>query len=206
MLPFPGAVEIWSKSPPLPSRNIIPRPGYSSTMHSHPWTREYKIWKLESVGHRVQIHLLHGAHALGLASATASPAAPGKIHALVPKASACSVPISARRVAHTHSMRPPTPTARARRSPKKLLKHFANPCGQSPFIGARLVGCLQQVQPNTKEATMSKRTLDPNILHQFTRAGHWYRHGLNRSITFTFRGSSATLKQPPVGNPESQFT
>ena len=29
------------------------------------------------------------------------------------------------------------------------------------------------------------KSLDPNILSQFTGSEHWYRHGLVRSITFT---------------------
>jgi len=32
---------------------------------------------------------------------------------------------------------------------------------------------------------MTKKSLDQNILSQFTGSEHWYRHGLVRSITFT---------------------
>src|SRR5262245_33983579 len=32
---------------------------------------------------------------------------------------------------------------------------------------------------------MTKKSLDQNILSQFTGTEHWYRHGLVRSITFT---------------------
>ena len=47
-------------------------------------------------------------------------------------------------------------------------------------------GLHQQMQPKTKETgKIMTKSLDPNILSQFTGSEHWYRHGLVRHIIFT---------------------
>jgi hypothetical protein len=45
---------------------------------------------------------------------------------------------------------------------------------------------LQQLlQPEQGGLVMTKKSLDPSIMSQFTGMEHWYRHGLVRNITFT---------------------